>query len=304
MGVVRPEIVVPRWLLHRTDDEQRLAVAHEEEHLRARDPILLCAGWAAIILTPWNAALWYMVSRLRLAIELDCDARVLRRGVMARAYGSLLIEVAQNASPLTLSALGFADESSQLYQRILALRAPTGSFARTRAAFAVAAAVTGVLVACRVAPPRSASQPAPSVRVANAPTAAPAPVAAEVARASSVDDSMAPKRRAPRAHAVAVAPTPPVAEAPASEPVSPAAAPVPRSDSTPVLVHLESVARIGPLILIDGARSSMDEMRAMDPNTIANVEVLKGAAAIATYGADAERGVITVTTFKTSSPPR
>ena len=77
-----------------------------------------------------------MLSRLRLAIELDCDARVLRRGAAPRAYGSLLIEVAQNASPLTLSALGFADESSQLYQRILALRGPAASFARTRGVLA------------------------------------------------------------------------------------------------------------------------------------------------------------------------
>src|SRR6185437_11553457 len=34
IGVTRPEIVVPAWLLERGDAEQRLAVAHEREHVR------------------------------------------------------------------------------------------------------------------------------------------------------------------------------------------------------------------------------------------------------------------------------
>src|SRR6185437_11327218 len=81
IGVSRPEIVVPRWLLGRDDDEQRLVLAHEVEHLRARDPLVLALGWLAIALVPWNPAVWFMASRLRLAVELDCDARVLRGGV-------------------------------------------------------------------------------------------------------------------------------------------------------------------------------------------------------------------------------
>ena len=170
VGLVRPEIVVPRWLLHRALGEQRLAVAHEQEHLRARDPMLLGVAWLVVVLAPWNPAAWYMLARLRLAIELDCDARVLRRGAAPRAYGSLLIEVAQNAAPLTLSALGFADESSQLYQRILALREPVASFARTRALAAGLIAAAGVLVACRIAPPPvSPASPASPVPTAAAP---------------------------------------------------------------------------------------------------------------------------------------
>ncbi|MGH9421563.1 MAG: M56 family metallopeptidase, partial [Thermoanaerobaculia bacterium] len=39
IGVVRPDIVVPRWLLARTDDEQKLVIAHETEHMRALDPM-------------------------------------------------------------------------------------------------------------------------------------------------------------------------------------------------------------------------------------------------------------------------
>jgi hypothetical protein len=39
IGVLRPEIIVPRWVLDRSRDEQRLILAHEAEHVRAGDPI-------------------------------------------------------------------------------------------------------------------------------------------------------------------------------------------------------------------------------------------------------------------------
>jgi beta-lactamase regulating signal transducer with metallopeptidase domain len=160
IGVLRPEIVVPRWLFARAVSEQRLVVAHEAEHLRARDPLVLALAWFAVLVAPWNLAHWYMLSRLRLAIELDCDARIVERGVTPRAYGSLLIDVAQQASPLSLSALGLADESSQLYQRILALRGCPTPFARLRAAGAAGIASLGLIVACGVTPPAPAADTA------------------------------------------------------------------------------------------------------------------------------------------------
>ncbi len=275
IGLVRSEIVVPRWLLHRSDDEQRLAIVHEQEHLRARDPAALGFGWFVVIAAPWNAAAWYMLSRLRLAIELDCDARVLRRGVTPRAYGSLLIEVAQNASPLTLSALGFANESSQLYQRLLALRGPVASFAGARAIVAGLVAAAGVLAACQIVPPpqlavvREAADRRSDVGVV-------APISREsLAAASPVQPAASPKSRRRRGGDGAAA----------------------------IIAHVDSVAKErGPLLLIDGVRSSLDVMDGIDPKTIANVEVLKGASAIAVYGADAERGVITITTKH--PPPR
>ena len=74
-----------------------------------------------------------------------------------------------------------------------------------------------------------------------------------------------------------------------------------RDASTPVVIRLDSAAANAPLLLIDGVRSTMDDMHRLDPKTIANVEVLKGNAAIAEYGPDAQRGVITITT---KQPPR
>lgn len=319
IGLVRPEIIVPQWLLRRSVDEQQLAVAHEQEHLRARDPLLLSIGWFLVIAAPWNAAVWYMLSRLRLAIELDCDARVLRRGAAPRAYGSLLIEVAQNASPLTLSALGLADESSQLYQRILALRGSAGAFARTRAVGAGLVAAAGLLVACSITPPPP-SAPAPSTGPQTTPTAQ-TTAATSTPRDSVMSTASAPTATTTRTSATSASapastastqprrPAQSASVSPSDSATAPASV-ASLSDSPPAqpqrpqfMQHLDSVAVANnPLLLIDGVRSTMNVLKSVDPKTIDHVEVIKGAAAVAEHGPDAVHGVIIVTTKKT--PPQ
>ena len=156
IGVMRPRIVVPRWLLARPESDQRLALAHESEHLRARDPQLLAAACLAVVLFPWNLALWFVVARLRLAIEVDCDRRVLRRGAPAAAYGSLLVSVAELATPLRPSALALADDSSHLKTRILAMDTHSPRLGRTRATLAALAGIVAVLAACEAKTPTAA----------------------------------------------------------------------------------------------------------------------------------------------------
>jgi len=75
-GLWPPRVVIPVWALNLTDTQRRLILAHEDEHVRARDPWLLAAGTAALVLAPWNLALWWLSQRLRLAVEMDCDARL------------------------------------------------------------------------------------------------------------------------------------------------------------------------------------------------------------------------------------
>lgn len=133
LGVVRPEVVVPAWLLDAPAEEQRLVVLHEAEHVRARDPLLLAAGCLAVALVPWSPAAWWMLRRLRAAVELDCDARVLRRGVRPFAYGSLLIEMAGRGPGLSLGAPALAGPPSTLERRLRAMNARLPRFARLRA---------------------------------------------------------------------------------------------------------------------------------------------------------------------------
>ncbi|HXC25971.1 MAG TPA: M56 family metallopeptidase [Gemmatimonadaceae bacterium] len=118
IGLWHPEIVIPQWLLGRSADEQRAVLAHEQEHIHARDHWVLAAACGVVALVPWCPWVWWMVSRLRLAIELDCDARVMRRGVAPQTYGSLLIDVAERGSGLPVRVLALADSGSHLKRRL------------------------------------------------------------------------------------------------------------------------------------------------------------------------------------------
>src|SRR5881394_3973559 len=86
VGWSRPEIIVPCWLFRHTPEERRLVLAHEHEHVNARDPLLIAIGCAVAMLLPWHPVVWWMFAQLRLAVELDCDVRVLRRGIAPRKY--------------------------------------------------------------------------------------------------------------------------------------------------------------------------------------------------------------------------
>jgi len=99
-------------------DVQRLISLHEEEHLRAGDLPLMIGGLFLVLLAPWNPALWWQLRRLRLAVEADCDYRVLRRGVDVVAYSSLLLEVGGRSARHHLPALAFIKKTSTLARRI------------------------------------------------------------------------------------------------------------------------------------------------------------------------------------------
>ncbi len=91
VGFRRPRIVLPRWVLTLDDAAQRTIVAHEREHQRLRDPALLLAGLAAVVLMPWNAGVWLAWRGLRSAVEFDCDERVLRAGLERADYARVLL---------------------------------------------------------------------------------------------------------------------------------------------------------------------------------------------------------------------
>jgi len=98
VGVFRPRIVRPEWALALDADARELVMRHEREHLSARDSHLALFARIAPFVVPWNLPLWFITLRLELAIELDCDERVLRAVGDARQYGLLLIAVGARQS--------------------------------------------------------------------------------------------------------------------------------------------------------------------------------------------------------------
>lgn len=95
VGVLRSRVLVPRWVLALPALQRRYVLRHEEEHRRAHDAQLLFVASLALVLMPWNVAMWWQLRRLCLAVEMDCDARVVSALGDAHAYGNLLLKVAE-----------------------------------------------------------------------------------------------------------------------------------------------------------------------------------------------------------------
>lgn len=136
IGAIQPRIVLPRWVLDIDEEIQKLIVQHEREHVRAGDSRLLLATLSLLVVLPWCLPLWWQFRRLRLAIETDCDMRLLRRGAPARAYAHALLAVADQRRRAVFPLAGMALPKSTLERR-LRLIAAGPPVEHTRSAIAV-----------------------------------------------------------------------------------------------------------------------------------------------------------------------
>src|SRR6185503_15006045 len=131
--------------------------------LRARDHWLLFIGLFALAICPINVGLWWQYRRLKLAIEMDCDARVLSGRQDVRGYATLLLDVGKRCRTGHLALAAFAAPPHAIERRIRMMLDPKPKSHRLLAgACAVCAVVIGVL-ACSTPEPAS-----PDVAVRNA----------------------------------------------------------------------------------------------------------------------------------------
>jgi hypothetical protein len=171
IGFLPPRIVLPRWALALPDRELRLACQHEVEHRRGGDGWILLAGALTVSLMPWNPALWWMLSRLRAAVEMDCDNRVIRRGASRRAYGALLLDVGLLDRSHRFPALAFARPPSLLERRLTMIvnDVRPASLPRTLVAMGIALAL--VIAACGTPAPTNPANPENAVLTTDATSA-------------------------------------------------------------------------------------------------------------------------------------
>ena len=154
VGALRPRIVVPEWAFDLPAEQRALMLEHERQHVAARDPLLLHTAVAIALLMPWNFVIWWLVRQLRLAVELDCDTRVLATGRDSRAYGTLLLDVcARRIRPGLVFMPALFERTSSLTRRIVAMHSTRTRFGRTRATLGAAAAVALTVLACDMPSP-------------------------------------------------------------------------------------------------------------------------------------------------------
>jgi TonB family protein len=149
-GTRRMRVFVPRWLFELDAPLRSLVVKHEQEHCRARDPQLTLIVAVALALVPWNPAMWWIARRLRLAMELDCDARVVRDAGQAERYSKLLLFIAQRQSHVRLAPM-LAEKNSHLSWRIAAMNSPRPERPRLRTICLVIVAAGSLAFSTRIA---------------------------------------------------------------------------------------------------------------------------------------------------------
>lgn len=159
VGLLQPRIVIPEWIVRAPASQQTLVLAHEQSHLDAGDQKLLTVSLCLLIFMPWNLPLWWQLQRLRRAIEVDCDARVLKHGYSVSTYGEALIEVGQRQSTFIGAVAAMSESISFLEQRLTIMtNSPTKLWKMSVAVFAVLS--IGLLTAAtQISPPNTGSDP-------------------------------------------------------------------------------------------------------------------------------------------------
>ncbi len=301
-GILRPEIVLPAWLLDRPDAEQRMIVAHERAHMEARDPLLLLLGCIAVAVFPWNPFAWWMSRRLRLALEMDCDARVLRGATSSLPYAQILVATAERRATLRFLSAALADSQSDLERRLNAMNRNTTSHPALRATAAAATAALLILAACEAELPTSAELDA---MTAGEMVAAAAPLAS-VEGATYIVDGVETDAETALLIAPEMIATIDIRKGDASADGA--------NGNTVITIHTQNATlqrgtlkasgtttmtgvddSFDGLLLIDGKRVDASVLQTIDPETIESIEVVKGAAAERIYDEpEARNGVINV----------
>jgi bla regulator protein BlaR1 len=160
VGLMRPRIVVPRWVTMALPSHQAAVIAHEQSHLEAHDPQLFTLALALLVFMPWNLPLWWQLRRLRYAIEIDCDARVLKGGVDPAHYGETLIAVGERQSAYVGAVAAMSESKSFLEERIEHMIRKPVRWRRLGAATLASFAIALTALAAGVSPP-NAESPAP-----------------------------------------------------------------------------------------------------------------------------------------------
>jgi beta-lactamase regulating signal transducer with metallopeptidase domain len=139
VGVLRSRVVMPRWVLALPRAQRQYILRHEDEHRKARDAALLMLTSLAVVLTPWNLPVWWQLRRLGLAVEMDCDQRVVRSLGNADAYGALLLQVAEANSRSPRMQPALIGRVSLLESRLIGLLAPVCASQTVRLVLALGA---------------------------------------------------------------------------------------------------------------------------------------------------------------------
>lgn len=148
VGVTNPEVVVPSWVLRLERKAADMIIRHEMEHARAGDHLSLLFAALTVAALPWSPAIWWMARRLRAAVEMDCDQRILASGVAAAEYGEVLLDAGSRHAGGWGLAPAMSQPRSLLERRLKTMNENTSKLSMAQATLLGALAVAALVAAC------------------------------------------------------------------------------------------------------------------------------------------------------------
>ena len=153
VGLTNPTILLPGWIRQMSDRQREMVIAHELQHVQAKDQWLIGAAICVLIVFPWNVALWWQLKRLRLAVELDCDQRVLRARFEPNEYGQVLVDAASLGASDTTVVPALIEPTSSLEKRIRTMLRSRGAHDKPLIAMLALASLAISATAAALNPP-------------------------------------------------------------------------------------------------------------------------------------------------------
>ena len=153
VGIVAPKPVIPSWVLEEKPAARATILRHEQEHARARDHLALLYAALVAAAFPWSPAIWWMCRRLRTAIEVDCDHRVIAGGIDAADYGAVLLQAGARSHGLWGFAPAMSQPTSTLERRLRTMTEKRKRLNAAHGVLLVTAALVAVGAACDIPAP-------------------------------------------------------------------------------------------------------------------------------------------------------
>jgi beta-lactamase regulating signal transducer with metallopeptidase domain len=154
VGARTPVVVVPEWVLNTPERLREIVLLHEHEHVAARDPALLMVCGLATVLMPWNPFSWWQQRRLRNAVEIDCDRRVLSTFGEPHVYAEGLLTLSRGPV-MPAIGIGFSYKTSLIEQRIRAMIKQNTKWRVARIGGLAVLALIASIGACAIDSPQS-----------------------------------------------------------------------------------------------------------------------------------------------------
>jgi TonB family protein len=160
VGFLRPQIVLPAWSKDLDAWALRFILDHEMEHVRAGDLRLMVLAGLLPVFFPWHFPVWWQLTRLRSAVEGDCDLRVLRRNPgQTRPYVNLLLEVGERCSRPSPMVAMLSEPFTTLRRRIKIMTMPLPRRPWVRGALLAGIGAVLVALACLAPGPTEVGLP-------------------------------------------------------------------------------------------------------------------------------------------------